>query len=671
MPQEVGLDAAQEQTASKKPKWLVMIYLAGDNNLSPNSIAILQELEAASPPYAEVRVLACFDSNTPRPRGARYVEINRTAFTGQPTPTRCWDLHNDLVPFDNIPGHPVTTPNFCDPDPPTPTPISEPVAKEGLSRFLEFALKNHPAEKHMLILFGHGSAVAGNTFLVDDNPPSFLRLRDFADVLAKHFDDRPDTLKPKLEILACDNCMMNGIETAYQLRRQVNYILGSQGLMLTVGWPFRKLIRAIVNNKDDSPRRIARRMLRVCSRNLVDFSLMDRSSEQAICDLTTLRRDRNVVTAIRRLVAAMSEGLEFDKCGRLVYPAVRDAIRQARLEAQSYWGETFVDLYDFCELLLRQCNSVLSQHVNLLYNLVNRDKAAFLNGLLALPATPEGRDSAPAGTVAITQAVIKEFILRTDPGLKIFEQIALRCRDVLDEIRVKRFVRRSYYVGPELQYSHGLSIYFPWTLPQNPIMFEPTNGTPGGGGYGLVSDDFIFKTAFDEYKEYDFAKCNAGDWTSFLERFFRATLRNVRRFDFEYVKSTGDKSSVFFDDKPIIDEVPPFIPPGTIDLQKSSSSTGDEDDCLCPTVKNYPRRFYLSPEDCLRRCTLPGEMEPDTKPDPDCDPDKVDEEHCVSYLGWNVTGLVASVIGMKPPTSITPSGDDDDEIDNQKDCEPN
>jgi hypothetical protein len=686
MTQEAGGKATAEQGTPARPKWLVMIYLAGDNNLSPNSIAILQELESANPPRDEVRVLACFDSNTPRPKGARYVEINRRVDTTQPQPTPCWDLHNDLVPFKQIPGHPVTAPNFCDPDPANQTPISEPVAKEGLSRFLNFALSNHTADRYMLILFGHGSAVAGNTFLTDDNPPSFLRLREFEEVLARHFDDRPGTNKPKLDVLACDNCMMNGIETAYQLRRRVDYVLGSQGLMLTVGWPFRKLIRTIVRHKDDSPRRIARRMLRLCARNLVDFSLMDRSSEQAVCDLTTLRRDRNVVTAVRKLVAAMIEALEFDDCGDVRYPAVRDAIRLARLEAQSYWGETFVDLYDFCELLLVKCNEALNRQVQLLILLQQRQET-FLTRQPAPEEAPAGQDKEIGRADGLST---KELLLLVDPVLKNFDQIARRCWGVLEEISElsqnggKRFVRRSYYVGPDAQYSHGVSIYFPWTLPQNPIIFEPEGGDGyeaarggSGGGQGLswVSFDrvgksptnFIFKTAFDEYKEYAFAKSDAGDWAAFLDRFFRATLRKVRRFDSKYDTANRD-SSIFFEDTPLI-EPSPFLPPESIDLQKSSSSTGDEDDCSCSTIKNYPRRFYLSPADCMIKCKVRDEPEPEIDPAADCDSNQPGKGPCVSYLGWNVTGLVASVIGIKPNRTDGP-GDDDDEIDQQEDCDP-
>jgi hypothetical protein len=39
----------------------------------------------------------------------------------------------------------------------------------------------------MLILFGHSVLVAGNTFLADTTPPSFLRLNEFADIINTHF----------------------------------------------------------------------------------------------------------------------------------------------------------------------------------------------------------------------------------------------------------------------------------------------------------------------------------------------------------------------------------------------------------------------------------------------------------------------------------------------------
>lgn len=631
-------NAAHPQGQSNEPslQWTIMIYLAGDNNLSANSIAIMQELEATLS-HNDVRVLACFDSNTPRPKGARYLVIHPRR-DQPPSPNgNCWDLHNDLVPPEAIGAHAIVAPDFCNPNPSSIKLPDEPVAREGLSRFLDFALRYHRAKKYMLILFGHGSAVAGNTFLADSNPPSFLRLKDFAEVLARHFGGD----KQKLDILACHNCVMNGVESAYQIRDQVDYMLGSQGLVLAVGWPYRKIINRVARRPDLPPKRVALRILRVCARSLLDFSLMDRSSEQAVLDLRRFCVRHNIVTAIKRLSLALQEGLEFDRNGNLLHPEIRDAVTLARLQAQSFWDETFVDLYDFCELLLKECNKALSQHIELGIDILN----------MWLLNTDVRRDE---------RLVNKEFnpdlvigALRNSDLMKLFKKIAGRCNEVLKEVvefvprtrprntpRPRRALPYSYYIGAELQYSHGMSIYFPWTLPETPIFFDSmdsSNGSSSGGSYGLPrgqSNDFILKTAFDEYKDYDFAKCSASDWASFLESFFRATLRDVRVNDAVYTEEEDGRE--FFERK-AIDEGEAL----PVNLRKSGPDVDSELDCTCPKIKNYPRRFYISPADCLRRSKIPGDPEPTYCVD---DSTLEEDERNVSYLGWNLRGIAAEVI---------------------------
>jgi len=696
MSRDEGTEAAHqpEQAAAinSRPKWTIMVYLAGDNNLSANSLSVLQQLEAANLIRGgDVRVVACFDANTPRPRGARYMEIKHGRFENPPNPKTSWGLHNDLVPFRELKKagiQPVVSPSFCD-SPCEPVPTQLPDAKDGLSRFLKFALKFHKADRFMLILYGHGTAVAGNTFLADDNPPSFLRLKDFAEVLREHFDVRHDeeqradwkksggddesasrdesgyNYKPALDVLACDNCIMNGIESSYEVKGQVKYILGSQGLALAVGWPFRKIVNAVIRHRDSQTERVAQSLLRVCARNLIDFTLMDRSSEQSVCDLTKLQSRKNLVTAVNSLSKAMQQGLkvyEYEKdlpegknLGEVIFPAVRDAIKLARLEAQSYWSEVFVDLYDFCALLLEKCNENLYQLYGFYDEFVRKDTAA--------PAAGEGEKA---------EAV---FNPRATPVMEIFGSIARACKEVTREILIKKFVLRSYYIGPALQYSNGVSVYFPWNLPERPVIFEPAdengNCTPAGS-YGISwtgldklvgkPQTYTVKTAFDEYTTYNFAKPTGGDWAKFLVSFFKATLRDVRRFDYCYVESHSEKSRVFFDKEIRPEEI--LVDPSTIDLQKTGSDNDSEEDCTCPDIKNYPRRFYISPADCKRRCPVPnaGTEEENAKEnschstyDPTYDPkydsnaDTGDKSKhpCVSYLGWNIRGLVAQVIHLK------------------------
>lgn len=692
----------QMDTDRRRAKWTIMIFLAGDNALSANALSVLQQLEDANiPRNDDVRVLACFDANTPRPRAARYLEIRRRRFT-HPNRHMNWGLHNDLVVSETLEAELgikiVNTPGFCEPSNTTPVPAPVPVVQEGLSRFLQFALRCHPAERYMLILYGHGPVVAGNTFLADDNPPSFLRLKDFADVLKKHFDVRDDTeqqgdgyeasaageplsqdqkpykRKPALDILACDNCVMNGIETSYQIKGQVKYVLGSQGLALAVGWPFRKIINAVVRHRHDRTAHVAERLLRVCARSLIDFTLMDRSSEQSLCDLTTLHHRPNLVWAVHGLSKAMKDGLrvkketdegdehEFQEIGSVLYPPIRDAIRQARLEAQSYWGERFVDLYDFCALLLERCNDYLYQFYGLGVEF-NR---------LNLNARGDEKFSLSELRKTLSQMKI----------VKIFRKIAWWCKAVLKELKTKKFVLKSYYIGPALQYSNGVSVYFPWTLPERPVIFEPADSEghcASAGSYGIswaglnrlhdIPKSYAVKTAFEEYQTYAFAQEGGGDWADFLVKFFKATLRDVRRFDYRYVRpkkvpNRDDADFFFFVPQPRAEGI--IIPPERVDLQKTDSDSGSEEDCACPEIKNYPRRFYISPADCQRKCPEPHvvrarDLAGGAKDDATADAADNSKQPCASYLGWNIRGLVAEVVQLRDVNQGTPDRQDFDE----------
>lgn len=577
-----------------KPKWTIMAYLAGDNDLPTFCISVLQQLEAVN--YRDdICMLACFDSSTPWPKGSRYFAIN--CEHRSITKVFDWEIHNDLIPPNGKKSF-TKPPDFCNPNGYQAPTFSRSEVRENLRRFVKWSMKNHKdSEKYMLILFGHGPIVAGQNFLVAKNPPSFLTLDDLQQVLGESFGGE----KRKLDILAFQNCVMNGIEVAFELKEQVNLTIGSQGLVLATGWPYDKIINTVVNAPDAPPKQIAEEMLKVCARNMLDFSVMDRSSEQSVCDLDAVYKS-DITASVKNLVGAMINGLDFTITGKpekqvFTYPAICDAIRLARLEAQSYWSETFVDLCDFCERLLLKCEDAVKAQEAVLENL------------------------------QVDEQTYQKF--QESDFVKTATDIGRYCRIILNQLR--EFVPHSYYIGSELQYSRGLSIYFPWTLPAAPYFPVRVSG----------SKNFLLKTAFETYRDYSFVKDS--EWAVFLETFFRATLRHVRRaprvFD---APNNGDTTFA----PPTFEAMPALL---TADLAKSSPDTGVPDPEVWSNVKNYPRRNYLSPFDCPRkevstRLIKPGE---ENFKNPESPP--------VSAWGWNIAGLVAEVI-QKKPDNARPNG---------------
>jgi hypothetical protein len=509
-----------------------------------------------------------------------------------------WEIHNDLI----VPNGGGKAPSFCRTGAQNGNahPFTRPTVAEGLRRFLNFAVQKHAdSERFMLILFGHGPIVAGQTFLLAENPGSFLRLEDLQHVLDQHFGED----KRRLSLLAFQNCVMNGIETAYAIRNHADFVIGSQGLVLATGWPYDKMISTIVKHPDDETKDIARRLLKVCARSMLDFAVMDRSSEQSACNLEALRGPETITAALKRLVDVLVEALDFeiDKSKKknrrvLTFPAICDAVRLARLEAQSYWGETFVDIYDFCERLIQKCNELIKAQAALLKHFGVNHRS-----------TPNLADTAL---------------------LKMARNIIDHCLAVNREIEKLVPASHSYYIGSELQYSHGLSIYFPWTLPAGPFFPKRMRN----------QKDFRLDTAFDTYCEYTFVK--RSEWARFLQAFFRATLRNVRR---GHRRFTLKNNPVNLAQGLVNERNQSFSGPALMsDLEKSSPDTGRVNEEIPFNIKNYPRRNYLSPLDCRRKIGTAQMVDPGTKEFSDR------SSPPVSSLGWNIGGIIAEVIRPKP-----------------------
>ncbi|HET8669312.1 MAG TPA: clostripain-related cysteine peptidase [Candidatus Saccharimonadales bacterium] len=595
---------------STNKDWTVMVYLAGDNDLPTYCISILQQLEAVKYPD-NVCVLACFDSSVPWSAGLRYFRINCRHRQGHHEFD--WEIHNDLV----VPKkrrQVTVNADMGQYDGSTNDKLFRPVVSEGLRRFVNWSLKHHPdSDRYMLILFGHGLAVNGQNFLISENPRSFLRVQDLQEIITEQFG--PKGVNKKLNILALQNCVMNGVEMAYALRDHTELMIGSQDLVLASGWPYQGVINSVIDDTGAAIPDIARKMLQACGRHMLDFAIMDRSSEQSVIDLKALR-DASFVEAVSNLAKALIDGLRYDirkdkvvskdsagqevtvKTERreLAYPAICDATRLARLEAQAFWHENYVDLFDFCERLIKKCNEVVIAQSKLLKE-------------LKLEEDPQPN-------------------LRNSPLVATAKRIIDCCRAILK--REKVLVPLSYQIGPDLQYSRGLSVYFPWTRYGAELVPTPMRG----------GKKFSLKPTFDVYKDYEFV-IKSG-WSDFLHAFFLATLRNVRRNDREF-HDIADGESLEFG---LVGET--YTPQNDVktgdlmrtspDTARTSPDTSDYDNSV--NIKNYPRRGYLSPVDWPRKIVDARSF---TKGTPNFEPTSIP----VSAVGWNVVGLLAETIEKK------------------------
>jgi len=273
--------------------------------------------------------------------------------------------------------------------------LSSPVM---IQDFIEDQVNEVPAEHYVVVLSGHGGGATGD-FLPDEDPPSSLTIPRLGAIL------RAVRGRNTFDILGIDSCLMSMAEVAYEVQDSVTYLVGSQGFVANAGWPYHRVLEALAENGE--PKSAAKSIVEKYAAFYQDYETGGVSTHLAAIDLRELG---NLATAIKRLAGCLiAELLQVgdDAEHRELQgqpqnsPArtVRDAVILAHWYAQSFKWEKYVDLWDFCDQLLR-----------------------FL---------PSGGECAHC------------------------------CQEVKQGI--KNAVKWSRYCGPDFQHAHGLSVYFPWS----------------------------------------------------------------------------------------------------------------------------------------------------------------------------------------------------------------
>jgi hypothetical protein len=262
-----------------------------------------------------------------------------------------------------------------------------------------------------------------------------------------------------------------------------------------------------------------------CLYNSYDFLIAGYSFDLCLCDLNKVS---NIKTPLSKLSEALIAGLK--------NPRVQENILLAHWKAQSFWQENFTDLYDFCFSLEKRLNPN--------------------------PQNP------PAELADIIQAC-NEVKGALEKG-------------VIDND--DRLIVRAEFAGPEYQYSRGMSVFFPWSIPTDINFWNQADGRRG------------------EYQRYNFVEGfgSKPTWNDFLSEYFEITRRATHRAE---VMETGEPETEVPDSstprarklilqRDLLEEFATsvFNESGQLSGDNKgggNSSTGDGD-CDCPSIKNYP-----------------------------------------------------------------------------------
>lgn len=401
----------------EEKEWTIMVYCASDNELAPLMVSQLRGLKDAGP-NPDVNVLAYFDPNE-RGVPTRLYCINKAPdYPGQSSvDSHVNDMLDDHLEVENIEASPGSAAESLKDALNRPDQID---ANDALRIFLAFCREKYRAKHYALVLMGHGMIVANDAFLPDESPVSAITLNQLGSSL--------DGFGKKLELLALHSCSMSAIEVAYELKGKANYMMASEGLSFVGGWPYRQLMsntfsfvkksadqkaKAQQQHAPPDVRELIELLYKLSSRNGKDFMLAGYSQDLA---LINLHEDKfgPLTEAMKTLISELKAGLD-DKT-----EVRKQLIQLAHLESQSYFNESYTDLYDFCLCLARNCR--------------------------------KAKNFKPLRTAC--KRVMRKLEQSDKPSNS----------DTRDKV-FNRVVIHSKHFGSLYQHSHGLSIYFPWSKP--------------------------------------------------------------------------------------------------------------------------------------------------------------------------------------------------------------
>ena len=500
----------------KKKKWTVMVYLAGDNNLSEECVFALKELKRVgtkrrdNKPDDEPRDDPDPERVKAKKRLKRRIDHPRKVDvlaqfdpSGRANNTRLFhigDADDDgLIELDVV--------DVLD--------EVDTGAHENLTNFLVFCIKNFPADNYMVVLAGHGNGTDQDFFLRDETRPfsllpSSLSIPDLQQVFksSEEGEERTGLEKileethqkyggsKKIDILGFDTCVMSMAEVCYQLRDSlVDLMIGSEGFSPTAGWPYHRVLRVLNGERDIKPEQLARKIVRRYTRFYVNYEFGGLSVDQSALRVKKIKNLKDKVRVLtKELIKKLKEeyrgllkdGETRDRTKGYPFPRPRfiDAIIMSHWEAQSYNGEQFVDLYDFCDILRRRYNE------------------------------NEVGDHEKASAKKVREACegVMCAILGPDHPKVQFDKVACKADDAV--------VLASCFNGPTFQYSHGVSVYFPWSCTEfaNHYFHDDDRGAVQSG-------------RVPPHSHLDFPMNDHSGWGEFLQMYFKATVLRGPRSD--------------------------------------------------------------------------------------------------------------------------------------------
>ncbi|MGZ4864670.1 MAG: clostripain-related cysteine peptidase [Halobacteriota archaeon] len=318
-------------------KWTMLIYMAGDNNLESAGLSDLTEIQKIGSDD-NMNVLVQLDT-----------EENKT--------TRYRVLKGQLETLQEMPG----------------VDCGDPAV---LTDFLKWGIANYPADHYLVNIWNHGGGwknlpgdfnydgiraakpvhgaklmrVKRSIFRTTAQKIAALEApaRAIAVDCGSHdYLDNQELRKAiesampggkKFDIFACDACLMNAFEIAYEMRKTADFMVGSEETEPGAGWPYDAILGGLIANPTMSPEDLAKSIVAEYGKF---FKRTGDSATQSALDL-------NSIDPVAKSIDTMGSVLLHNLRN------MKDGITLALGDSQKFAYPEYIDLADFADLLSKK-----------------------------------------------------------------------------------------------------------------------------------------------------------------------------------------------------------------------------------------------------------------------------------------------------------------------------
>ncbi len=301
----------------ERAKWVIMIYMAADNNLEGASVINMNQLErVGSSESIKVVVqwdrISGYDSSNGDWTGTKRFLISKDDDEKRVGSQELEDL-GEVDMGD----------------------------KNSLVDFIKWTRQNYPADRYALSLWNHGGGWVLHTY--DDTSHTNLTLESLSDALeASGFEG-----EKKLDLLIFDECLMGLIDVANEITPYAKVMIASEDLVPYYGIDFSKPLSQLEDNPEMDERELARSIV---------ASYQDFYTNEVPHPFVTLAAyDLEKMPDVINATALLSDVL----CKRMdqVWPQIgtsfsfSEAFSRSEGLAQFKLYSNYYDLFDFADLL--------------------------------------------------------------------------------------------------------------------------------------------------------------------------------------------------------------------------------------------------------------------------------------------------------------------------------